>query len=78
MTEELISAKHDDTVYSLLDKFIGLRKRHLLIDKEGTNIGLISSGDAIRASLAEKDRELKELNAYISWEYYDNWRWERD
>ncbi len=78
MTKNLISAKHDDTVYKLLDKFIGLRKRHLLIEKEGMTIGLISSGDTIRASLAEKDRELKELNAYISWEYYDNWRWKYD
>ena len=31
----------------------------------------------IKASIQEKDRELKDLNAMVSWEYYENWGWDR-
>ena len=77
MSTELRKAPHDDTVYSMMDKFLGLRMRHLLIEKDGAVIGMLSAGDVSRASLALKNEELKELNAYVSWEYYDNWRWPR-
>ena len=59
----------------LKDKFLGLKLRHLLIEKEGKYIGLLSIGDVIKASIQEKDQELKNLNAMVSWEYYENWRW---
>jgi signal-transduction protein with cAMP-binding, CBS, and nucleotidyltransferase domain len=76
MTTGLISAPHTDTVYQLLDKFLGMRLRHLLIKKEEKYIGLLSTGDVIKASLQQKDQELKDLNAIVSWEYYENWRWQ--
>jgi len=75
MTTNLISAPHSDSIYSLLDKFLGRRLRHLLIEQEGEYIGFLSTGDVIKANLWEKTRELKELNAIVSWEYYENWRW---
>ena len=75
MTTGLKSAPASDTVYMLKDKFLGLKLRHLLIEKEGKYIGLLSVGDVIKASIQEKDRELKDLNAMVSWEYYENWRW---
>ena len=75
MTTDLFSAPHTDSVYSLLDKFLGKRMRHLLIEKEGKYIGLLSTGDVIKANLLEKTTELKELNKMVSWEYYENWRW---
>ncbi|MEJ2536517.1 MAG: CBS domain-containing protein [Calditrichia bacterium] len=75
MTTGLKSAPAGDTVYMLKDKFLGLKLRHLLIEKEGKYIGLLSVGDVIKASIQEKDRELKDLNAMVSWEYYENWRW---
>ena len=75
MTTNLVSASFDDSIYSLLDKFLGRRLRHLLIEKEGEYIGFLSTGDVIKANLWEKTRELKELNAIVSWEYYENWRW---
>ena len=75
MTTGLKSAPASDTVYMLKDKFLGLKLRHLLIEKEGKYIGLLSIGDVIKASIQEKDRELKDLNAMVSWEYYENWRW---
>jgi len=77
MTTGLLSAPHTDTVYQLLDKFLGMRLRHLLIEKDGNYIGLLSIGDVIRATLLEKDVELKELNAIVSWEYYENWQWRK-
>jgi len=75
MTTGLKSAPASDTVYMLKDKFLGLKLRHLLIEKEGKYIGLLSIGDVIKASIQEKDQELKNLNAMVSWEYYENWRW---
>jgi CBS domain-containing protein len=74
MTTGLLSAPHSDTVYQLLDKFLGMRLRHLLIEKDGSYIGLLSIGDVIKATLQEKDAELKELNAIVSWDYYENWQ----
>ena len=77
MTTDLLSAKYNENLYQLLDKFLGQRIRHLLIEKDGEYIGILSSGDVIRATLHEKDEELKEAKAIASWEYYENWKWER-
>lgn len=77
MTTDLQFADHDANVFELMDQFLGKRLRHLLIRKEGKYIGVLSSGDVMRATLSEKDRELKKLNAMVSWDYYENWKWER-
>ena len=53
----------------------GLRIRHLLVEKEGRPIGLLSAGDVMKATLEMKNRELKALNAMVSWDYYEDWRW---
>jgi len=78
MTRDLIFAPHTDTVYNLMDKFLGLRVRHLLIEKDGKTIGMVSSGDVMKASIQEKDGELKQLNSMVGWDYYENWRWRPD
>jgi signal-transduction protein with cAMP-binding, CBS, and nucleotidyltransferase domain len=75
MVTDLISTTGEETIYELMDKFLGLRLRHLLIQKDDHYVGMLSSGDAIRATLNEKNRELKELNKILSWEYYENWQW---
>ncbi len=75
MTSDLIYAPFNATVYDLMDKFLGLRIRHLLIEKDGEYIGIISGGDVMKAAIQEKDDELKQLNAMVGWEYYENWRW---
>jgi signal-transduction protein with cAMP-binding, CBS, and nucleotidyltransferase domain len=77
MTTGLVSAPHNDTVYHLLDKFLGMRIRHLLIKKDEKFIGMLSTGDVIKASMQEKDLEMKKLNAMVSWEYYENWQWRK-
>ncbi len=75
MSCDLITAPHTDTVYNLMDKFLGLRIRHLLIKQDGKYIGMVSAGDVMKASIQEKDSELKQLNSMVGWEYYENWKW---
>ena len=75
MTKDLIFAPHTDTVYNLMDKFLGLRVRHLLIEKDGETIGMVSGGDVMKASIQEKDGELKQLNTMVGWDYHENWCW---
>ena len=77
MTKGIISAPHDDTVYNLIDKFLGKRLRHLLIEKNGKYIGLLSIGDVIKATLQEKTEELNDLKTMVSWDYYEDWKWSK-
>ena len=76
MTTELVAAPHTDTVYNLMDKFLGRRIRHLLIEEEGEFIGLLSGGDVMKCVIHEKDAELRQLNSMVSWDYYENWKWQ--
>ncbi len=54
MTTNLISSPYTDSLYQLMDKCLGRRLRHLLIEKDGKYIGLLSAGDITRAHLNEK------------------------
>ncbi len=76
MTTDLFSARHDETLYSLMDKFLGLRIRHLPVKEKDEFIGLLSSGDVMKAAISAKNTELEKLNDMVSWEYYENWRWD--
>lgn len=73
MTTCLPSVPHTDTCDELIDKFLGLRLRHVLIEKDSQYIGMLSLGDIMKEILQEKNREYEELNFEISWEYYENW-----
>lgn len=75
MTTNLVSAPHTDTVYNLMDKFLGRRIRHLLIEENGEYIGMLSGGDVMKCVIHEKDGELRQLNSMVSWDYYENWKW---
>jgi signal-transduction protein with cAMP-binding, CBS, and nucleotidyltransferase domain len=75
MVSPVTTVPHSDTIFNLMDKFLGLRIRHLLVEKEGLPIGLLSMGDVMKATLELKNRELKALNAMVSWDYYEDWRW---
>lgn len=77
MTTGLQFARHDESAFDLFDKFLGIRLRHLLIEKDGQYIGLVSTGDVIRTCLNERTTKLEELNAMVSWEYYEDWKWHR-
>ena len=78
MTTGLVKAAHSETAYGLLDLFLGRRLRHVLIEKDRKFIGLLSIGDVVKANLMEKTREIQQLNAVVSWEYYEDWRWKSD
>ena len=75
MTTDLIFAPHTDTVFNLMDKFLGLRIRHLFIEEDGKIIGLVSGGDVMKSVIHAKDSELKQLNSMVSWDYYEDWKW---
>lgn len=75
MTKPLLSAPHTDTPYNMMDKFLGLRINHLLIEKEDRYIGILSSGDVMKAVIQDKSQELAQLRSMVSWEYYEEWRW---
>ena len=77
MSSPLRTASHDTHIIKLQEMFLGLFVRHLVIEKEGHYIGFISIGDVLRAGLLEKDRQFKEINALVSWDYYEDWKWGR-
>jgi len=57
-----------------MDKFLGLRLRHLLIDKDDEFIGLLSIGDVIKAALQDKTREFEILERIATWQYHEEWK----
>jgi CBS domain-containing protein len=77
MTTGLHTTAHDTSILKIKEMFLGLFIRHILIEKDGVYIGLLSIGDVLRASLIEQDRQIKSLNKIASWEYYENWGWHR-
>ncbi len=77
MTTGLHKTAHDTSILKIKEMFLGLFIRHILVEKDGIYIGLLSIGDVLRASLIEQDRQIKSLNKIASWEYYENWGWHR-
>lgn len=75
MQRKIFFANHDENVYQLMDKFLGLRIRHLPIKKNGEVIGLLSSGDVLKELLKNKDEELEKIQKRLSWEYHEDWKW---
>jgi signal-transduction protein with cAMP-binding, CBS, and nucleotidyltransferase domain len=75
MTTPLYTAAYSTSILKIKEMFLGLFIRHILVEKDGVYIGLLSIGDVLRASLIEQDRQIKSLNKIASWEYYENWRW---
>lgn len=77
MTSPLHFADHDANLTQLEEMFLGLYLRHIPVRKDGQFIGMVSIGDVLRASLLDKDHQIKQLNSMASWQYYENWGWER-
>ena len=78
MTTKLYTAPHDTPILKLEEMFLGLFVRHILIVQKRETVGLLSIGDVLRASLLEKDRQIRKITAAADWEYYENWGWERE
>lgn len=77
MSTELKTAQSDESVFSLQDKMLGERVRHLFIVKDEKIIGILSTGDIIKTILNDKNKELKELNAIVNFDYYENWKFDK-
>ena len=77
MSAPLKFAAHDTELPMLQEMFLGLYVRHLPIKKGDRFIGMLSIGDVLRAELLDKDSHIKELKKMASWQYYDNWGWDR-
>jgi len=77
MNSPLQSCEWNASVYSLMDKFLGLRIRHLLVKKDGEYIGLLSVGDVMKASIRAKDHDLAQANSQLSWDYYEEWMYKQ-
>ncbi len=75
MTTDLKTAPHDCKIYTLADMILGLRIRHIIIEREGKFVGVLSSGDIIRAELQLRSEELKKLDRIVQLDYYDEWKW---
>jgi signal-transduction protein with cAMP-binding, CBS, and nucleotidyltransferase domain len=73
MSSPVRSCKWNESVYSLMDTFLGLRIRHVLVEKDGEYIGLLSSGDVMKSAIRAKDHDLAQANANLSWDYYEEW-----
>jgi signal-transduction protein with cAMP-binding, CBS, and nucleotidyltransferase domain len=77
MTTRLYTAPDDTPLLKLQEMFLGLFIRHILITQRRKTIGLLSIGDVMRAILLDKDTQIRDLTAMASWEYYENWGWDR-
>jgi signal-transduction protein with cAMP-binding, CBS, and nucleotidyltransferase domain len=77
MTRELLFVPHDTAVYKIKDIFLGKRVCRMLVVRHDQFIGLLTVGDVIRASLQEREKEVKKLSELVNLEYYDEWRWKK-
>lgn len=77
MSSPVHFAKHDATLTELEETFLGLYLRHIPVKKDNRVLGMVSIGDVLRANLLAKDRQIKDLNSMASWQYYENWGWDR-
>lgn len=77
MSTELIKVESDVSIYKMMDIFLGRRIRHLIVEKNGEFLGVLSQGDVVRANLNERTNELNELKELVSFEYYSNWHWDK-
>jgi len=77
MNTNLDLEPHTDTLFPLMDKCLRKKHRHLIIQKNGKIIGMLSSGDIGRAQLMEKSKEFDDLNKMVKWDYYEDWKWKK-
>ena len=65
MTSELVVVGPSTTVEEAMAVCTQKRCRHLPVMEQGRLVGLVSIGDLVTASLAEKDFVIKQLKKYI-------------
>ncbi|MFC1745880.1 cyclic nucleotide-binding/CBS domain-containing protein [Candidatus Riflebacteria bacterium] len=65
MSTNLKTVPHTASIYNLMDRFLDLGIRHLLIEKNGKCISLLSIRDIVKACLDEKTKEIEDLNSRL-------------
>ena len=66
MTRDVIFAKPDETVDSLLERMTDRRIRHLPVCVNHRLVGIVSIGDLVKSKIAETVAEAEGLRAYIT------------
>lgn len=67
MTTEVQSARPQDTYASLMATMTEHRVRHVpVVDDEGTLVGLVSIGDAVKHRMDQLKFERDQLNSYVA------------
>ena len=74
MNKKLHFFAHDTTSDKMIDKCLGLHFRHLLIEKHGKFIGLLSLRDILRNFLRERAQMMEKEENQLKWDYYEEWR----
>ena len=66
MTEDVVTARTDQTVAECMTVMSERRIRHLPVVDEGKVAGMISIGDLVQAIIADQQEEIEHLEQYIS------------
>ncbi len=74
MSRSLHFFPHDTTSAKMIDKCLGLHFRHLLIEKHGVFLGLLSLRDILRNFLRERAEVMEQEENQLKWDYYEEWK----
>lgn len=66
MTRNIISARRDDGIGSVMEQMTENRFRHVPILEDGKLVGIISIGDLVKSQLAYLSRQMEDLKDYVS------------
>lgn len=66
MTPDVISVRPDRSVEYCMELMTDRRIRHLPVVEDGDVVGIVSIGDLVKSTLAEKEREIEHLENYIT------------
>ena len=66
MTEDVVTARTDQTVAECMSVMSERRIRHLPVVDDGKVTGMISIGDLVQAIIADQQEEIQHLEQYIS------------
>src|SRR4030095_5346598 len=65
MTRKVVSCRQSDTVAGIMEMMTLGKFRHLPVVEDGKGMGLISSGDIVKARVQEFENEQEALRDYI-------------
>ncbi len=66
MSRNVITAKLDDSLDTLLSRMTDRRVRHLPVMDQGKLVGVISIGDVVKRKITETEAEAEAMKAYIT------------